>query len=162
MKKTILLIVFILTCYYSLTNLIINKIPEEAIRLRIVANSDSKEDQDIKNEIKVKVQKKLTKILKNISSIEEARTLIQGNLNALNPIIKEISPYNFDINYGLNYFPEKIYQGITYDEGYYESLLITLGNGEGHNWWCVLYPSTCFLDEDVEMKSWFKEIIDKI
>lgn len=161
MKKTLLIIILILTSYYSLTNIVVDSIPKEAIRLRIVANSDSKEDQDIKNKVKIKIQKKLTNILESVSSIDEARLVLKNNIYALKPIIKESVPYNFNINYGLNYFPEKTYKGETYPEGYYESLLVTLGEGEGHNWWCVLYPSTCLIDEEVEMKSWFKEIIDK-
>ena len=68
-------------------------------------------------------------------------------------------------NLGLNYFPEKEFKGITYDEGYYESLVITIGEGKGDNWWCVLFPPLCMLEAeestDVEYKSFVKEIVDK-
>ena len=73
----------------------------------------------------------------------------------------------FQVNYGYNYFPEKKYKGITYNEGFYESLVITLGEAEGDNWWCVLFPPLCLMEEDeekieeVEYKSFIKEIIDK-
>ena len=48
-----------------------------------------------------------------------------------------------EINYGKNYFPEKNYKGITYEAGEYESLVISLGEAEGNNWWCVMYPALC-------------------
>ena len=69
----------------------------------------------------------------------------------------------FHINYGKNKFPEKTYQNVTYQEGNYESLVITLGDGCGENFWCVLFPPICFLEEeeDIEYISFFKEIIDK-
>ena len=68
----------------------------------------------------------------------------------------------------MHYFPTKTYKGITYDEGNYESLLVTLGSGKGDNWWCVLFPPLCLLEaeessdvKDVEYKSFIKEIIEK-
>ena len=73
----------------------------------------------------------------------------------------------YKINYGMNYFPEKEYKGVTYEEGEYESLVITLGNGLGENFWCVLFPPLCLLEadeeetEEVEYTSFVKEIIDK-
>ena len=70
---------------------------------------------------------------------------------------------SFHINYGKNFFPEKTYEGEIYAEGEYESLVITLGKGEGDNFWCVLFPPICFIEEDenVEYKSFLKELIDK-
>ena len=68
----------------------------------------------------------------------------------------------FDINYGKNYFPEKTYRNITYPEGEYESLVVTIGNGQGKNFWCVLFPPLCLIDEDTESyPSLIKEIINK-
>ena len=66
----------------------------------------------------------------------------------------------------MNYFPEKEYKGIVYEEGEYESLVITLGNGLGENFWCVLFPPLCLLDseeevEDVEYTSFVKELVEK-
>ena len=68
----------------------------------------------------------------------------------------------FHINYGKNYFPKKEYDNVIYEEGEYESLVITLGEGIGHNFWCVLFPPLCFEDtKKQEYKSFFKEVIDK-
>ena len=71
------------------------------------------------------------------------------------------------IHYGLNYFPKKEYKGVIYEEGYYESLVVTLGNGNGDNWWCVLFPPLCLLEaqetntQDVEYKFFVQDLIDK-
>ena len=71
----------------------------------------------------------------------------------------------YSINFGLNYFPEKEYKGIVYEEGYYESLLITLGEGKGNNWWCVLFPPLCLLEAEenteVEYTSLVGELLEK-
>ena len=71
----------------------------------------------------------------------------------------------FTINYGLNYFPKKEFKGITYDAGYYESVVVTLGEGLGDNWWCVLFPPLCSLEaeesSDVEYTTMTQEILKK-
>ena len=68
----------------------------------------------------------------------------------------------------MHEFPEKEYKGVVYDEGYYESLLVTLGEGKGDNFWCVLFPPLCLMEAEetddtteVEYKSFIKEIIEK-
>ena len=65
----------------------------------------------------------------------------------------------------MNYFPEKEYKGTIYEEGEYESLLITLGSGEGNNWWCVLFPPLCLIEaeesEEVEYSFFIKELFEK-
>ena len=73
----------------------------------------------------------------------------------------------YTIDYGNHYFPEKVYKGVKYPEGEYESLVVTLGDGLGENFWCVLFPPLCLLEaeesdkDEVEYKSFIKEIIDK-
>ena len=73
----------------------------------------------------------------------------------------------YKVNFGYNYFPQKKYKGVVYEEGMYESLVITIGEGKGDNWWCVLFPPLCMMEsndeniEEVEYKSFIKEIIDK-
>lgn len=74
---------------------------------------------------------------------------------------------DFNISFGLNYFPEKEYKGVTYEAGTYNSLVITLGSGVGKNWWCVMFPPLCLLEgknnntDDINYKFYVKEIIDK-
>ena len=71
----------------------------------------------------------------------------------------------YNVSFGSHYFPEKQYKGVTYDAGMYESLLITLGKGEGNNWWCVLFPPLCLIEAEesteVEYKSFIAEMIEK-
>ena len=133
-------------------------IPDEAIRFRIIDNSDSKEDQKLKMDIALKVEEKLYTLLKDTKGIGEARKIITEN------IVKGFTN-NYNINYGNNYFPSKEYKGIKYDAGNYESLLITLGAASGKNWWCVLFPPLCLMEakesETYEYKLFVKEIFDK-
>lgn len=145
-------------------------IPDEAIRLRVLANSNSKYDQQIKLQVKDQIQLDLYNLLKETKGIEEARKIIEENLPNISNSVKQILKQenynqNFTINFGYNYFPEKEYKGIIYEEGYYESLLITLGSGEGDNWWCVLFPPLCLVEAEesdkVEYKFFIKELIDK-
>lgn len=147
-----------------------NIIPDSAIRFRVVAHSNTPYDQQVKSRIKEILQKELYTLLVNINSINEARTTIESNLSYLDSVItKELKKLKYDkghsVLYGYNYFPSKTYKGIKYDDGYYESLLVTLGNGQGDNWWCVLFPPLCLLEADesegVEYKFFVTEIIKK-
>ena len=80
-----------------------------------------------------------------------------------------VDNYNitYNINYGNNYFPEKKYKGITYQEGYYESLVLTLGNGKGDNWWCLMFPPLCLMEtenndlKNVDYQFFVKDIFNK-
>ena len=174
MKKIILLLLGIIITYILIGNVIAknNLIPEDAIRIRVIANSNSKYDQEIKNKIKGTLETEMYNILKNTTDLEEARVLINNNLynvekNIYTTLQKEKYKLPFDINFGLNYFPEKKYKGVTYKEGYYESVVVTLGEGLGDNWWCVLFPPLCMLEAeetnttDVEYTTLVKTIIDK-
>lgn len=174
MKKTLFVLGLILATYMIIgvkaEELV--EIPDNAIRIRVIGNSDSEYDQEKKQEIRKEVQLYMQNLLKEAKNIEEARTIINDNLNNIN---KNIDSYltqidydeNYTINFGLNYFPEKEYKGIKYKEGLYESLLITLGEGKGKNWWCVLFPPICLLEaeetetNEIEYKSFVKEIIEK-
>lgn len=168
MKNIILAFVFIFSFYTLIGNVSSYTIPEEALRIRIVPHSNEPEDIVIKNIIKEHIELKLYNLLKDTKGIEEAKIIITNNLNSIDLEVKNLlNLYNYDksynINYGLNYFPDKEFQGITYVEGYYESLAITLGEGKGDNWWCVLFPPICLLEttENVKYTSLVKEIIEK-
>lgn len=172
MKKTILIIIIIFLVYYVLGAKAeeVLKIPDDAIRFRVIANSNTTHDQNIKYKVRDEVQSYMSTILQNIDSIEVSRQIIANNLDEIDSKIDEVltkEKYNlpYKINFGLNYFPTKEYKGLTYNEGYYESLVITLGKGEGDNWWCVLFPPLCLLEAEegteVEYTSFVKEMLDK-
>lgn len=172
MKKVFvfILMLLILVSVYKKSNDSV-KIPDSAIRFRILANSNSPRDQKIKEDIRDKMQKELYSLLQNSKSIDDSRKIINSNMSNFDEILKDSMKdieYSYSIDYGMHYFPSKTYKGITYEEGNYESLLVTLGSGKGDNWWCVLFPPLCLLEaeessdvKDVEYKSFIKEIIQK-
>lgn len=174
MKKIIILIISILILGYMLNKSDSTEvmIPDEAIRFRVVANSNTIYDQNVKIQVRNEVQNKVLELLKDTSTIENTRKIILEHKEELSKIVndklKNIG-YNkkYTINYGYNYFPKKKYKGITYKDGNYESLVITLGEGKGENFWCVLFPPLCLIEADetnndnVEYKFFVKELIDK-
>ncbi len=142
-------------------------IPNEAIRIRVIANSNNKEDLEVKEQVKDVLNKKVEKLLKNVNTIEEVRKIINNNLEFINKTVeKKLNELNYNtsysINYGLNYFPNKVFKGIKYDEGYYESLVITLGEGNGKNYWCVLYPPLCLLEDETSNNEYRSYVLDLI
>lgn len=168
MKKFIMSLLIILFLIFGLKDKII--IPDNAIRLRIIASSNDDYDQEIKLKVKDKVEDEMYKILDNTYSIALAKNRIENNLLNIDNVVKNTlkeNNYNksYKINFGKNYFPEKTYKGITYEEGMYESLVVTLGNGKGDNWWCVLFPPFCLIEaedsDEVEYRFKIKEILDK-
>lgn len=166
MKKIIIVL------FLFVTILLINKgeeeyiIPNNAIRLRVIANSNTFEDQATKLEIKNNIET----ILKNDLFATFDKKEVDKKIDKKIPEIKTmINSYNlpYQINYGQNYFPEKSYKGIKYESGMYDSLVVTLGSGEGENWWCVLFPPLCLMDasitnsKDVEYSLFVKDIFKK-
>ena len=172
MKKIIILLLLIGIFYVFIGDALAKKlvIPDNAIRIRIIPNSNSAFDQNIKLKVKDKLEITMYDLLKDAENSEEAEEIIKNNLDLVDKDVKKIlseENYNkgYEINFGENYFPEKEYKGVKYEEGYYESLLITLGKGEGDNWWCVLFPPLCLIEgednTEVEYKSIVMEILDK-
>ena len=167
MKKFIVLVaVFVfIGCINKKDEIII---PKNSIRFRVIANSNSIKDQAVKRVVVKNLKKDINNIEIKSKDKETTRKIINDNIPLLeNTITNTLKNKNYKINYGLNYFPRKIYKNIIYEEGNYESLVITLGNGEGNNFWCVLFPPLCLLDEDEENKndviytSFIKEIINR-
>lgn len=138
-------------------------IPSEAIRFRIIANSNNIEDLYEKKKIKSEIENDIYELVNNVNSVDSARIVLKDNLEKIRNLVANKTT-DFKVNYGLNYFPKKIYNGVIYPEGEYESLVITLGSGLGNNWWCVLYPPLCLIDEnttgDVEYRLLVSDIIN--
>ena len=169
MKKVTVILAIIMYLIMNGENNEVIIIPNESIRVRVVANSNNQNDQKIKETLKNNIKPAIYSLLKDAKNINEAREILKRNIpNIKVEIEKNLKLQNtnmsYNINYGQNYFPKKEYKGIEYDEGNYESLVITLGNGKGDNWWCILFPPLCMIDEktsEVEYKSIVMEILNK-
>lgn len=164
--------IIVIVIYVTISNFISKKyvIPKEAIRVRVIANSNNQYDQEIKMNVADIVEKDMYSIMDKVDNVDNARIKINNNINVLSQdITKYLNKVDYDkdfnINFGYNYFPKKEYKGIEYKEGMYESLVITLGNGEGNNWWCVLFPPICMIEAEessnVEYTTMVKEIMNK-
>ena len=140
-------------------------IPDQAIRIRIIANSNNVDDQLEKNEIKLEINSLLYKKLEGVNSYNDAKQVINENINNIKEIVNKYSQ-NYEIEYGKNYFPEKEYKGVNYKEGKYESLVIKLGEAKGNNFWCILFPPLCMIDEskmdDASYQFYINRILNKI
>ena len=172
-KKVILIILAIIVMYMIYGNVKAQEIiiPDTAIRLRVIPNSNSSYDQVMKEKVKKYLEEEVYLLLNDVNNIDDARNVVESNLDNINNEVENIfvkENYNqkFDVNFGYNYFPEKEYKGIKYEKGYYESLVITIGKGEGDNFWCVLFPSFCLIDSkdltDSEYQSYIYETIKKL
>lgn len=167
MKKIIVIISIIFIIFLCIKNEKTIMVPDDSIRFRIISNSNNKEDITVKEYLTSKILN--NKDLFESDSISESRDKINKNINNIDVLINntfnELN-YNKDykINYGINYFPEKIYKGIKYNDGYYESLVITIGEGKGDNYFCVMYPPLCLVDDnndEIEYKFKILEILKK-
>ena len=172
MKKIMIILCIIVVIFVSTKTTEDLIIPDESIRIRVIANSNNSKDQLIKNVVRNNIEKEVTDLLANVTNIDEARIVLQENIELINDSVETVLAKNnydvdYEVNFGYNLFPEKKYKGVIYQEGYYESVVVTLGEGEGDNWWCVLFPPLCLMEtsssnlEEVEYKSFIKEIIDK-
>ena len=161
MKKIFLGLFIILVIIFLSDNQ--NNLTEDAIRFRVIANSNSSTDIIMK----MKVVNVLSKTLfKKEDNIEMTRENIINNIeniqNDINQVFTENNyNMNYNISYGMNHFPKKKYNNQIFKEGEYESLVIEIGEGNGNNYWCILYPPLCMIDEnldDEEVKYDFKLI----
>ena len=122
------------------------------IRFHVIANSDSDEDQNLKLKVRDAVLDYLQPKLELSSSIEESETIIKIEYKKLENISKNIvleNGYKYDISVGIDYstFPTKQYSNVVLPAGEYKALRIIIGEGKGKNWWCVMFPPLCFVDE---------------
>lgn len=124
-------------------------ISSKILRFHVLANSDSKEDQAVKEEVRDAVGVYLQPLIEDAESLEETKQIIARNLGQVVATAKETLKKNgFDYEVSARItrtdFPEKTYGAYTFPKGEYEALQIIIGEGEGQNWWCVLYPNMCF------------------
>ncbi len=127
-------------------------IADNIIRLHVIANSDSQRDQALKLEVRDNIISQLQTALKNVSNMADARSRILSESASIQQtasriISREGYQYTVKVSLGQRYFPVKVYGDLTFPAGEYEALCVEIGEAGGRNWWCVLFPSLCFLDE---------------
>ena len=138
---------------------------ESVIRLHVLANSDSAEDQALKLKVRDRVIEEIDGIFTDSENVVGAKSKIEGNIDFIKDIAKDEirkNGYDYDVNVslGMSDFPTKEYGNIILPAGSYEALKIEIGSAKGKNWWCVLFPPLCFVDETCVTPS--SEAMDKI
>lgn len=133
--------------------------PDNLIRLHVVAHSDSLPDQALKLRVRDAVVEAMTTRLVDVKDVHEAREMVLANLDFINEVaVKEVrasgSEYPVEVMTGQFHFPDRTYtpsradhagtQSLFLPQGEYEALRVVIGDGEGANWWCVLFPPLCF------------------
>lgn len=148
---TFLIVIYSGICAFSYAKNVSLDISESVFRLHVIANSDSKEDQDLKYKVRDSLLEYMNNICKNCSSKEEAISLVEKNKEnfkkiAEDTIKSEGYSYTVNINVGNFKFPTKTYGDISLPAGFYDALRVEIGKAKGQNWWCVMFPPLCFVD----------------
>lgn len=124
------------------------EISDKVVRLHVVANSDSKEDQALKFRVRDAILGRITALVRTSQDRSEAEGLIRGQLLELEALAaREISAagYDYSVNAQLTEmdFPTREYESFTLPAGNYLALKVIIGEGKGQNWWCVVFPPLC-------------------
>ncbi|HHY81791.1 MAG TPA: stage II sporulation protein R [Clostridiales bacterium] len=151
MKKECAVLVALLLIAAVCTGMIQRVQRDDLIRLHVIANSDSPEDQALKLRVRDKLLLSFGDLFRSVRTIDEARVLIESNLDnlketALTEIRKQGYEYQVEAQLGVYPFPTKVYGSKVYPAGRYEALRVVIGEGKGANWWCVMFPPLCFVD----------------
>ncbi len=132
------------------------EIADKVIRFHVLANSDTQKDQELKLKVRDAIGSYMQPKLSSISNIDKSRQVIQKNLPQITETAEKIiarEGYTYDVRASLKVtdFPQKTYGDYTFPEGRYEALEVVIGDGKGHNWWCVMYPNLCFYNSVYEV-----------
>ncbi|NLU36368.1 MAG: stage II sporulation protein R [Clostridiales bacterium] len=135
----------------SFTGVIQNDNTDNLIRLHVIANSDSPEDQELKLHVRDRLLLAFGEKFRDVQTLEEARKAIEASLpelekTALAEIRERGYSYNVKAQLGIFPFPTRVYGDVVYPAGNYEALRLVIGEGRGANWWCVMFPPLCFVD----------------
>lgn len=154
-KRFLLLIVLFLfytfICAFSYASSVSSDIADNVFRLHIIANSDTDEDQNLKLIVRDNILNYMKEIASSVSSKEEAVEIITSHLDdfyniAIDTIRSAGYDYDVSLSVGQFDFPTKEYGDISLPAGIYDALRIEIGEAQGHNWWCVMFPTLCFVD----------------
>ena len=146
-----LLFIYTSICAISYAQNISNDIADSVFRLHVIANSDSKEDQDLKYLVRDNLLSYMNEICSNCKTKQEAIDIVTENKDKFEEIAKSTIKeqgfsYDVRINIGNFEFPTKNYGDISLPAGLYDALRVEIGEAKGQNWWCVMFPPLCFVD----------------
>ena len=146
-----LLFIYIFICAQSYVSAVSNNLSDAVFRLHVLANSDSDEDQALKLKVRDSLLNYMNNICSNCATKEEAISLVNEHSKdfqeiAEKTIIENGYDYSVNINIDNFYFPTKNYGDISLPAGFYDALRVEIGKAKGKNWWCVMFPSLCFID----------------
>ena len=154
--KKLILISFLLFLYVfisaqSYVTAISNNLSNAVFRLHVLANSDSEEDQSLKLKVRDSLLAYMNGLCSNCSTKQEAISIANEHKADFQKIAEETikeNVYNYSVKININnfYFPTKNYGDISLPAGFYDALRVEIGEAKGKNWWCVMFPSLCFID----------------
>lgn len=147
----ILLFLYVMLYSFSYANNVVSDLSNCLFRLHVIANSNSKEDQNLKYLVRDELISYMNTLCANVSSKEEAITIANDHIDDFQKIANEVISkngfnYSAKVQIGNFAFPTKTYGDISLPAGYYDALKVELGDAKGKNWWCVMFPSLCFVD----------------
>ncbi len=163
MKKTIhtgiilaVLAIVLVGCRQYKSHAMTEEIAGKIIRFHIRANSDEKLDQELKLKVRDAIGTRMQTLLTGVSDIEQSRRIIRDSLTEIEAqaervIAAEGFEYSVKADLAVVEFPRKTYGNYTFPAGNYEALEVVIGEGKGHNWWCVMYPNLCFYNSVYEV-----------
>ena len=161
MKKTLAVLcigffcISVINSYFGKTS---DALANSVIRFHVLANSDKEEDQSLKLKVRDRIIKEMEPLFDKNGDISAAREVIIENMDKIKTVAKdEVKKHGFDydvnVSLGNSYFPTKEYGDVVLPTGNYEALKIEIGDARGQNWWCVLFPPLCFVDESCVSES---------
>lgn len=146
-----LLFIYVFICAQNYVSAVSNNLSDAVFRLHVLANSDSAEDQALKLKVRDSLLNYMNDICSNCTTKEEAISLANENKKNFQQIAEQTiseNGYNYPVKINIDnfYFPTKNYGDITLPAGFYDALRVEIGEAKGKNWWCVMFPSLCFID----------------
>lgn len=135
---------------------------DNVLRLHVLANSDSSEDQALKLEVRDRILEETATLFKDCKSKDEAREAVESNLDKIREVAEQTVreagyEYGVSVSLGEEEYPTKNYEECCFPAGEYLSLRVMIGEAEGENWWCVLFPPLC-IDAAGESREVFAEV----
>ncbi len=139
----------------------VKEISEEVIRFHVLANSNAEEDQILKLKVKDKVLEKFRGDIEGFKNREDGLEKFNRKTEEIEKYVRTIIEdegyeYEVKVYVGKSYFPTKIYGDVTLPKGEYTSLKIEIGESVGENWWCIMFPPLCYVDETVDREEIIK------